>query len=129
MRVFRVETSKGHGPYRSDSPLIHFRDSYKDPSASSDRPAPAADPGLFELDMMPFEKFLQYSFGFVSIEQASKWFSEPEWLEALDRGGFVLSEYAVDSRYVESSDKQAAFQKARATKVGEIRLTELMETA
>lgn len=102
MRIFRVENSKGQGPYRVKGTRA-YRLSQK--HADVTHPIP------------PIEwrqKLLhQEVFGFASLNQAFNWF---DWEDctSLGRARYYLSEYEVDDTFVTLFDKQCAFYHTQA---------------
>ena len=93
-KIWRVENSKGRGCYSSGDDggikVYDFLDSFLIRHASSNgHPSPNMDVGI-KRSMRPHEIC-----GFISLEQASIWFSKEE-IEWLNERGFYLKEVEVN---------------------------------
>lgn len=114
MRIFRVETETGRGPYAGGG------GSWQSQETPSRHPSPNRDSALGWKRMFTEDR-IRYNFGFVSIDQFKFWFFEPEWREELHQRGFHLVEY--EATVYRASDAQAIFRRDLATvvKVHDIR--------
>lgn len=112
MRVYRVETVDGHGPY---NPRFEAPDTVHDFSRwlMSAHGGSPMHPSPWEEDMGDPPK--HYFYGFETITQAQTWFSG--WGTRLADHGFFLCEYRVADRFVLVGSRQVAFERAEATLV------------
>jgi hypothetical protein len=107
MRIWRIETKDGGGPYATGCTLAsdECQDSYHHPTPASDRRL-----GLslerFGADVYNHDCF---KYGFFSLEACRAWFYRDKWLENFEERGFYLAEIEIDSKYIAFGDKQLAF--------------------
>ena len=104
MLVYRVEiVTKNIGPYSMFDWQSH------DHNNSGRTPAPCKDPGLRRWDDQEWAPKKKYIFGFSSMEQFRKWFTEDE-LKALSKLEMTLSVYEIDSRHAVCGYYQVVFK-------------------
>lgn len=98
--VYRVEDSKGSGPYMSHYNLMEMSIKHSD----SKHPEP------FDDDMDSTENFTaDYVCGFSSVSKAKQWFKG--FRRLLDKKGFKLSVYEVPEEHVMRGRRQVVFKK------------------
>lgn len=114
MKVFRIETVEGLGPYKiresgGDSPLRrHFWDEERQPLPHND--------GLPFRDLFGDDIPKDFHFGFHSIGRLLSWFN-PDERRSLREAGFGIAVYHVPSEEVLMGFKQCVFKKERAERV------------
>jgi len=122
MKVYRVE-SRGIGPYRSAWGNLFGIDDRLDmcyEHGNNNYPSPYLD---------GFSKEAQAFYnrcGFSSKEKLKKWFSI-KWRYKMDKAGFKVHVYIVDSKNVYHGDsgKQVLFDPNKAKLISKISLTEI----
>ncbi len=111
MKIWRVETYRGKGPYTSSYETLIKRSQYENLNISA-HPTPSEDFKLSE----NFTKFgcniwdhdpLKY--GFESIQSCRDWFWKDEWIEDLDKRKFYLVEIDIEPDNIAFGEKQIAF--------------------
>lgn len=103
--VYRVENSKGDGPYRPNNSELGYM--YKK-HGKGGHPLPFRD---FERPPIAVEKF-----GFDSIGKLKAWFKG--FYRSLSREGFFIAKYSVPFALAGTSGKQLIFDSSSATLCG-----------
>lgn len=111
MRIYRVETKQGDGPYRG--PLSDtFACDVDVPCADGLHPTPRDEMEFFPPYPGLVHKWsarnIQYGFAF--NDQLNRWFSG-EWFKHLAPHGFGVAEYDIDARAVYVTPTQCIFNR------------------
>lgn len=107
MRVYRVEHGQTRlGPYDPDTSPI--------PQSEMDT-GPTHPSPVYDLDIRALSRSMH--FGFLDTAQLWSWFSS--YCQYLRGQGYVVAQYEVPNEAVIVGGHQVAFNKERATRVGE----------
>lgn len=113
MRIYRVETKDGQGPYRTAD-----AGSYGKTRCGKD--VPCVDDGV----PTPYQEGIEYApwghtrtyYGFAFNDQLNRWFAG-KWFKRLAPLGYGVAEYNIDARSVLVTPNQALFDhEARSLK-------------
>lgn len=126
MRIYRIEDSRGLGPYHESSPMLRvWRWGAEGPfDIAGKHPSPDHDSGLrnwwlAHVTRAPDEETLDaIRFGFASLEQLHAWFYNDDWFTSMDKNGFHLRIYDVSDDNVIKGRAQVIFYKDAAKLVG-----------
>lgn len=114
--VWRIEDSEGNGPYRGEDNIARYLGEMQREGLIDNGPLPWSD------DMLQ-EKFnrgakpANWLCGFANIEQYKSWFCSEEARDLLDRQGYCLVKYEVDSADAWVGRTQAIFSPDKAKRV------------
>lgn len=129
MKIWRIETFDGVGPYHADLELrVHLED-LAAPSFMFDDPDLHPHP-IFDgfnpdgLDTWEYRVPQEYHFGFITEESLRSWFfSEETDAERLEALGLWVVVYEVDEAHVWEGNRQAMFRLYLAERVDTINPT------
>lgn len=123
MIVYRIEDSKGRGPYRRND-VKHVLPGWDACDFNYRHPCPMDDHGLREwwLDLGHGMQRESYVCGFRDIKQLVDWFHKQEWMDRLQEAGYSLTTYEVDAQTVQFGDSQLMFVQGDARLVEKLPL-------
>lgn len=114
VKLYRVENVDGEGMYRSSAPdltLSEMQDYDRHPTPNKDTMLRQGVIRLLGLDpydnFVEYSKWLQFKYGFVSLDQMRAWIYANEWRKALHEKGFYISVYECDEKYFVAGNTQA----------------------
>lgn len=112
MRVFRVETVEGKGPYGHawERPAGWCTDFMGSRHPGPDSDGPLAD----SWGSLPWDERGLYYFGFESMGQLSRWFYRDAHKTALAAAGFKVAEYEIPDCRVRRGHMQLVFKRCLA---------------
>ncbi len=111
MKIWRIETYRGLGPYCSSYKTLISQAQYKNFDRST-HPTPSDDKYLSDnLERFGFDSCSHspLKYGFRDIEHCRQWFYNDLWIEDLEKKKFYLAEIEIDSENIAFGDKQLAF--------------------
>jgi len=100
IRILRIESKTGEGPYRSNIDLLNREHSEQHPTPFND----------FEdiwMHLLFTNQYKEYKFGFKDLKQFNDWFSLEEQKILFDNG-FIMTEHDTKNYYM--SNKQLIFK-------------------
>ena len=107
--IYRIENEKGVGPYRGGDPL-DMAESFRHTSRCG-RPTPCMDKDFKAWwNIKGFYEAWRWSFGFKSIDQLRRWFSDKE-IKELEKHGFyvvAIPRFMIDR--IKVGSKQVIFE-------------------
>lgn len=91
--VYRLEQEDGTGCYRGDLSLNVEHDIFR-------HPLPRDDSLLMDNLDENSKHFIDFHFGFASVDQLRTWFYNDEWIRKIAKNGNVLSVYEAEEVYL-----------------------------
>jgi hypothetical protein len=130
INIWRIEDANGRGIYQSYNIGDEYYASTVRRAGIHDHPRahPLADedPTLRKhWCALPWQRRIEFFFGFESVEAAGRWFHQADWRTKLARLGGRLTQYRVRKSDVRFGKRQLVFRINRSVRVGVASLKEL----
>lgn len=108
MRVYRVETPDGKGPYWEGAIIDGMGRAHTLPETKDNHPSPYND-GLSDCTL----PVGTYFFGFTSLAMLNQWFA-PEWREKMKAVGHQIAVYDMPECNIVEGKYQCAFKRGKS---------------